>query len=245
MEAGDRTAFPTFVAVATRWHCSTDDLRWFVLCGDESHDLRESSLPLMPTALLPTTLKLRSACNFTGLAPESWWKMGAAPSGVYRRKFQSHTDRVDKERELHDERLLERRKNTCWLDPICVWPIDQAIESARFYDALLRGEFDYDISAWGDRYVPAIPMGPDMHTKFNYSGGGPTSVRASEPAVDGLFKNDHVQMPFVDYLRLCCRYAGLPGLHDLPRWIHQRGVPARVEHIEQDIRYLTEGLLPF
>jgi hypothetical protein len=67
--------------------------------------------------------------NFTGLAPESWWKRGAAPSGVYRRKLQSHTDRVDKERELHDERVLERRKNTCWLDPICVWPIDQAIES--------------------------------------------------------------------------------------------------------------------
>jgi hypothetical protein len=30
--------------------------------------------------------------------------------------------------------------------------------------AALRGEFDYDISAWRDLYIPIIPMGPDMPT---------------------------------------------------------------------------------
>lgn len=183
--------------------------------------------------------------NFTGLAPESWWQMGSATSAVYWMRRQTHTDGVDKERELHDEQLLERRQYTYWLDPICFWPLGEAIQSARYYDALLRGEFDVDISGWRDHYIPIIPMGPDMHHKFNYSGGGPIGVRASELAVDGLFKNDHFQMPFVDYLRLCCRHAGLPGLRDLPRWIRERGVPAQVEHIERDIRSLTEGLLPF
>jgi hypothetical protein len=183
--------------------------------------------------------------NFTGLAPESWWQMGSAPSGVYWMRRQTHTDGVDKERELHDERLLERRGYTYWLDPICFWPLGEAIESARYYDALLRGEFDVDVSRWRDYYIPIIPMGPDMHHKFDYSGGGPIGVRTSELAVDGLFKNDHFQMPFVDYLRLCCRHAGLPGLRDLSRWIGERGVPAQFEHIERHIRSLTAGLLPF
>jgi hypothetical protein len=183
--------------------------------------------------------------NFTGLAPESWWQMGSAPSAVYWRRLQTHTDEVDKERELHDERLLERREYTYWLDPICFWPLGQAIQSSRLWDALLRGEFNVDISAWRDQYIPVIPMGPDMHTKYNYSGGGPVGVRAPEPAVDGLFENDLFQMLFVDYLRLCCRHAGLPGLRDLPRWVRERGVPAQIEQIEKDIRYLTEGLLPF
>lgn len=183
--------------------------------------------------------------NFTGLAPESWWQMGSGPRAAYWRKAQTQTDGMDNAREVQDERLLERREYTCWLDPICFWPLKAVIQSARYYDALLRGEFDYDISAWRDHYIPMIPMGPDMHHKFNYSGGGPVGVRAPEPAVDGLFKNDHVEMPFVDYLRLCCRHAGLPGLRDLPRWIREREVPARVEHIERDIHDLTEGLLPF
>jgi hypothetical protein len=183
--------------------------------------------------------------NFTGLAPESWWQMGSAPSAVYWMRQQSHMDRVDKERELHDEQLLERREYTYWLDPICFSPLGQAIQSARFYDALLRGEFNVNISAWRDHYIPIIPMGPDMHTKFNYSGGGPIGVRAPEPAVDGLFENDLFQMQFVDYLRLCCRHVGLPGLRDLSRWIRERGVPAQVEHIERDLHDLTEGLLPF
>jgi hypothetical protein len=183
--------------------------------------------------------------NFTGLTPESWWQMRSEPGTASGGMPGTQGEVSDKELDLRDERLVERRDYTYWLDPIYFWPLEQAIRNARFENAVLRGEFDIDISAWRDDYIPVIPMGPDMHIKYDYSGGGNIGVQAPDPSVDGLFQTDQYQGLFVDYLRLCCRHAGLPGLRDLPQWICERGVPARVEQIERDMRYLTEGLLPF
>jgi hypothetical protein len=184
--------------------------------------------------------------NFTGLAPESWWRMGSEPRVYYWWTPPPAAERANKERALEDERLLECRAYTYYLDPICFGPLGEAIRDARSDDALLRGELDFaNLSEWRDHYVPKIPMGPDMHHKFGYSGGGPIGVRAPEPAMDGLVVNYNVQMLFVDYLRLCCRNAGLPGLPDLPRRIREQEIPAQVEQIERDLHALTAGLLPF
>lgn len=167
--------------------------------------------------------------NFTGYTPKRWWHA-----------------RPDEEEEYpHGEQLAIRWEHTYWLDPIYLWPLEGAIQSARDWDALLRGDVDVNISQSRDEYIPIVPMGPDMHTKYNQSGGGPIGVRASEPSVDGQFEVVEFQGRFVDYLRLCCRYGGLPGLHDLPRWMREHEVPAQVEQIERDVRQLTEGLLPF
>lgn len=167
--------------------------------------------------------------NFTGYAPKRWWHA-----------------RPDEEEEYpHGEQLRIRWEHTYWLDPIYLWPLEEAIQSARVWDALLRGDFDGDISQWRDLWIPNIPLGPDMHTKYEYSGGGPIGVRAPESSADGLFETVCFQGAFVDYLRLCCRYGGLPGLHDLPRWRREHEVPVQVEQIERDVRHLTHGLLPF
>ena len=88
-------------------------------------------------------------------------------------------------------------------------------------------------------------MGADMHTKYNYSGGLGIGVRVHEPSVDGQFKSDDFQGLFADYLRLCCRHAGMPGLLDISTSMLEHRMPAQVEHIERDTRYLTKGLLRF
>lgn len=183
--------------------------------------------------------------EFTGLAPEQWWRIGS--ESVVRSGSASRASNgvSDEETTRRAARLLKRRDHTYWLDPISFWSLEYGVRRARFEDGVLRGEFGVDTSQLLDEHIPVIPMAPDMHSKYNYSGGGPFGVRAPDPSMDGLFKNDLFEGSFVDYLRLCCRHAGLPGLRHLPRWIRDYAVPARVDQIEQDIRYLTEGLLPF
>jgi hypothetical protein len=181
--------------------------------------------------------------NFTGLAPESWWQMGSRRAGS--RRGPPAVFSADLERDRPDEWLVERGRYTYDFDPIDFWPLADGLQRARSWDALLRGEIDVDISHWRDQYIPIIPMGPDMHTKYDYRGGGPIGVRAPEPSADGLFGTEDYRGLFVDYRRLCCRHAGLPGLRDLPTWRGEHGVHARVEQIERAVRFLTEHLLPF
>jgi hypothetical protein len=70
-------------------------------------------------------------------------------------------------------------------------------------------------------------------------------VDIPDAAMDGHFTNDNYRARFVEYLRLCVRWGGLPGLQYIATWRTHYGLDVHAVRIEQDIHYLTEGLLPF
>jgi hypothetical protein len=59
---------------------------------------------------------------------------------------------------------------------------------------------------------PSLQLAPDCLHKANISGGATYGVTIPNDAVDPLFENEEHGLPFVDYLRLCFRWAGFPRL---------------------------------
>jgi hypothetical protein len=74
----------------------------------------------------------------------------------------------------------------------------------------------------------------DPHFK-NYTGGSSTPFAFSvpTPAMDDTLDAYEPALTFVEYLRLCIRWAGFPGM---AQW---KDAP------EGDLEFVTENLLPF
>lgn len=102
-------------------------------------------------------------------------------------------------------------------DPLFVWSPNVALES--YYEG-----FD------------AISIAPNSDYKFGIGGGsGPYEVRVPCAAADAPLDHEWHQTTFVNYLRICCRWGGFPGLE---------------RHRDKDrlagmIQDLTHDLLPF
>ncbi len=76
-----------------------------------------------------------------------------------------------------------------------------------------------------------LPVAPDEHHKYFVSGSIYT-VRVPALAADALLDGEWHDTTFVNYLRICCRWGGLPGLE------RTRDVTAR------ELNVLTRDLLP-
>jgi hypothetical protein len=109
----------------------------------------------------------------------------------------------------------------CLLDPLSVFPWQQASHGMR-WELAHEGRIT---QAW-------LLIGTDQYNKYRMSGGGASHVTLPNPAVDAPVLLEAHHTTFVDYLRLCFRWGGFPGLEQCP------GVPRR------DLAYLIEGLLP-
>lgn len=72
----------------------------------------------------------------------------------------------------------------------------------------------------------------DYLHKFNISGGGGYEIGLPGAAADGLVRGEWHNTTFINYLRICFRWGGFPGLE------HAKALPLK------DLAYLTEGLLP-
>lgn len=112
------------------------------------------------------------------------------------------------------------------LDPLQVCPIEEQLAHAQ---------------AWQDECAPSgqeagspfcVTIAPDFYVKEQVSGGGPYHILLPNAAADALLLGEWHQTTFVNYLRLCFRWGGLPGLE------HAAAVPRK------DLAVLTEGLLP-
>jgi hypothetical protein len=57
-----------------------------------------------------------------------------------------------------------------------------------------------------------LDLAPDYLHKANISGGGPYGIELPFLGADPIFANEAHELPFVDYLRLCFRWAGFPRL---------------------------------
>lgn len=65
-------------------------------------------------------------------------------------------------------------------------------------------------SEW-DRGAFTIDLSPDYLHKANVSGGAPYSMSVPNESADGLLLWERHQTTFVNYLRICFQWAGLPG----------------------------------
>jgi hypothetical protein len=105
-------------------------------------------------------------------------------------------------------------------DPLFVQPLEQVLNYA-------RGSIKDKKQVLG-----SLPIAPDSYGKYWTSGSGPYRVIVPNAAVDGELLGEWHQTTFVNYLRICFRWAGLPGL---TYFATERG--------RSDLQHLTEGLL--
>lgn len=59
-----------------------------------------------------------------------------------------------------------------------------------------------------------LPISPDKDFKYGYSGGGSYEIEVPCRAFDGLLLGEEHGITFVEYLRLCFRWGGFPGLEN-------------------------------
>lgn len=111
------------------------------------------------------------------------------------------------------------------LDPLWVYPFDDhVLQDCRAWAAWQRDE--------GGAEPYAIPIGPDYDLKYGASGAGEYEIRLPKAAADAPVELEWHQTTFVEYLRICLRWAGFPGLEGAS------------EPISRDVAALTRGLLP-
>jgi hypothetical protein len=100
----------------------------------------------------------------------------------------------------------------------------------------------YQLDEWADQHADEsdrakpfeVELAPDALHKGNISGGAPYGISLPFRGADPVFQYEPHALPFTDYLRLCFRYGGFPGLEKHER---EPGVRALVAH-------LTDGLAP-
>lgn len=79
-----------------------------------------------------------------------------------------------------------------------------------------------------------LSIAPDRYFKYGYSGGGSYSIQTPRKAFDALLEGYEMpEITFVNYLRLCFRWGGFPGLAG-----DNRLTP-------DELAFLTKDLLPF
>jgi len=113
----------------------------------------------------------------------------------------------------------------CSLDPLCIWPLDTVM-------AMVdppAGDPDPADPDGGKGY---LPLTPDPEGKYGISGGGPIGIDVPNAMADAAFVD---LLPFVEYLRVCFRWGGFPGLRDYL---------GPMDALGEDLRRLTRGLLP-
>ena len=92
------------------------------------------------------------------------------------------------------------------LDPLCVDPPESAAGQFAEWEERREG---VDPELWDPI---ELSLAPDYLHKANISGGPPYGIELPFHGVDPIFANEAHKLPFVDYLRLCFRWAGFPGL---------------------------------
>jgi hypothetical protein len=77
-----------------------------------------------------------------------------------------------------------------------------------------------------------VIIAPDSTHKTNHSGGSPYVIQFPDLAIDSPMQGEEDYGTFVEYLRMCFRWGGFPGLR------------ASTNPPREELAFLTEGLLP-
>jgi hypothetical protein len=135
------------------------------------------------------------------------------------------TERHEADEEAHEEgQAQELRLHQIGhdLDPLFVYPLDDVIRIVTHGMRFTQTETE-------TRY---LDIAPDEYFKYEVSGGGPYAIRVPDARADALLEGEWHNTTFVNYLRICFRWAGLPGLE------------SRFSSESTEVAFLTEGLLP-
>lgn len=173
--------------------------------------------------------------NFVGKAPESWRPDGFK-SEVYKRFVGPLPDGVSENvyhfYEEHPELL---QASDVWLDPLQVISVDAQFALFDVWKSEQMDDLD-DTEDAQDREENAesfaVEIAPDANLKFDTGGLGAYELVVPNEGIDGLLMNEWHHTTFVDYLRMCFRWAGFPGFE------MYRNPP-------KELAGLTEGLLLF
>jgi hypothetical protein len=187
--------------------------------SDTSTRLRQlqttiGALPLSVVAWFETVGEV----DFVGRPPRHWGLSGSDDSDEGREEV---ADRSARSWPLHEDPSLYWSS----LDPLRIWPLDAAMTMA---DPPTGCPDPADPES-GKGYVP---LSPDPEGKYMISGGGPIGILVPNDTVDAEFID---LLPFVEYLRVCFRWGGFPGLRDYL---------GPLDAIDEDLRNLTRNLLP-
>lgn len=92
------------------------------------------------------------------------------------------------------------------MDPLCIDPPEAVSQ--------LFDEWEYQRKGVDPELTDPfkVDLAPDYLHKVNVSGGAPYGIELPFHGVDPVFANEAHELPFVDYLRLCFRWAGFPRL---------------------------------
>ena len=173
---------------------------------------RAGALPLSLRAFYEVV----GSVNFVGSPPEAWRDWRAVPDDI---------------------------------DALFVYSAEVALEGAEAwqerYDHLRKSEWnpprtdDEDIcDSWAYYALPRecwlVPLAPDEWHKYDISGCGAYEIATPNLAADARLLTERHHTTFVNYLRICFRWAGFPKLEQVP------GAPAAVSALS----VLTCDLLP-
>lgn len=115
------------------------------------------------------------------------------------------------------------------MDPLCVDPPEVVTHLFEEWEEQRSG-VDPELT---DPF--SLDLAPDYLHKANISGGGPYAIELPFLGADPVFANEAHELPFVDYLRLCFRWAGFPRLErhaDRP-------------DVREFLKVMSKGLKPF
>jgi hypothetical protein len=87
------------------------------------------------------------------------------------------------------------------LDPLCVETVEMVLHVVRIF---------MEIGEWKED--PLLLLAPDGYHKYGYSGAGSYNMAVPCKAIDAPFLNEPHHTTFVNYLRICLKWGGFPGL---------------------------------
>jgi hypothetical protein len=187
------------------------------------------------------------AVNFVGMEPEHWRQL--APVDPARDAFLAfvvshpHASAAEVQQYLreHPDLTVSNAEEEVGLDPLQVFPIDDHLEMALYERGRTHTAPGESSGGGAEERIGQGPrqqekvdliLAPDHLHKFAISGMGAYTVSIPDLAADTAVFLEWHHTTFVNYLRICCRWGGLPGLE------RARRVPT------QDLAMLTHDLLP-
>jgi hypothetical protein len=173
---------------------------------------RAGALPLSLRAFYEVV----GSVNFVGQPPEAWTDWRAVPDDVDALYVYSAEIALE-DTEAWQERYDYLREDEG--DPPST--DDEDICDSRAYYALPR-------KCW------LVPIAPDEWHKYDISGCGAYEIAIPNLAADARLLTERHRTTFVNYLRICCRWAGFPKLEQVS------GAPAAASALSA----LTRDLLP-
>lgn len=165
--------------------------------------------------------------NFVGLAPRSWGLRD--PKARLRwATWIATADDPDMPRDaelFHNAGLIDWERPEVVLDPLQVMPLNRQL-------AMLR-DWQEEMRLYGDNPPFTLLMALSATLKYDDPNGWELyQVVLPQSSADTHLSGEWHDTTFVNYLRICFRWGGLPGLQLSPH------PPLR------DLAHLTEGLLP-